>query len=347
MLPRTLASSLLVAAALAVTTVTGCNKKPQLTEVQVPDEGVKLRYDLTPGQEYNGSITMSTAAQTPMGDMTSIVKFNAAIVVSNKEQDGSPLLRATLSGIEATARMPEGIPAAAAGINPEAAAALNGMELRFNMDANGKISNTPEPPEAAANEIKMMIGLLTSALEGGLSLRMPPEAVKGGATWDTTSKELDENVTSAKGTGSLEGLARNEAGEDVATLAYTGESKSERSRGDQKLEVNQKVETNALFSASGGYPVTIERKINNEIVGQVTFLIEIEAEWTKGGKQDVGPVISESSADDQEVQEITDPCDPDYVGAGECADDELPAEEAPPPAEGTAEAPPPADKTAE
>lgn len=332
MLSRTLASPFFLAAALVLSAGSGCNKNGKLTEVEVPEAGMSLRYDLTPGQEYSGEVTMRTAAQTPMGDMTSTVKFNVALVVSAKSEDGAQLVRATVSGIEANARMPAGIPAAAAGINPEAAAALNGMELRFNINPRGKVSNTPEPPESAPPEIKAMIGLITSGLEGGLSLRLPEESLKAGATWDSTSEEQDEDVKSAKGTGSLERFARNEAGEDVATLAYVGESQSERTQGENTMQVNQKVETNAEFSASGGYPISIKRKINNEIVGQVTFIIELDAEWSKGALQEVAPAAPTSAPanDGTEVQDVNDPCDPDYVGMGVCEADEaeLAAEEA-------------------
>ena len=104
---------------------------------------------------------------------------------------------------------------------------------------------------------------------------------------------------------------------------------SKRQAGPQEVTIKQNVETKSMFSASGGYPISLERKIKNEIVGQTTILIEIESEWTKGGKQDVAPAPAASESE-SEVQAIDDPCDPDYVGMGECVEEGAePAAEAP------------------
>ncbi|MCH9682397.1 MAG: hypothetical protein K0V04_13250 [Deltaproteobacteria bacterium] len=323
MLRSTLASSLLLATALVLPG--GCTKKPQLTDVAVPEAGVSLRYDLTPGQQYDGHVRMRNSAQTPMGDVVTVLDFDVALVVSAKSEDGAQLVRATVQGIELDLRLPDGIPAAMTGMNPEAAGSLNGMELRFNLDAHGSVSNEPEAPQNAPPEIKNMISMIGSALTAGF-VRVPEQPIKDGESWDASNKEPDENVVSSTNTGTLKGLARNDAGEDLAQLGFVAEI--EAKRGEQKFLVKQEVE--ASFSASGGYPVTVERKINNEIVGQGSLLSEIEATWTKGDKQAVeGATEAAPAADGAEVQEITDPCDPDYVGAGECADDELPVEPAP------------------
>jgi hypothetical protein len=92
----------------------------------------------------------------------------------------------------------------------------------------------------------------------------------------------------------------------------------------QPIKIDQDVK--ASFSTTGGYAVAVERKIVNEIVGKATVLVEIEASWTKGGKQ---PVEAAGPTPAGEVQTIIDPCDPDYVGAEECPTDAPPAETAP------------------
>ncbi|MCA9706116.1 MAG: hypothetical protein KDK70_09735 [Myxococcales bacterium] len=316
MLRRT--SSLLVAIALALPLGSGCTKKPKLTEVEVPEAGVSLRYDVTPGQEYGGHVKMRNSAQTPVGDVVTTIEFDVALAVTGTTVGDAMLVRATVREIALDMRLPEGIPAAAAGgMNPEAAKALNGMELRFNLDARGEVDDVPEPPESAPPETKVMIGLITTALTTGLSVRVPEQPVKDGESWDAKSSEQREGVRSSSSTGRLDGLGRNEAGEDIAKLVYTGEMDAERSMGEQKFQVKQKIDTEVSFSATGGYPASIKRKINTEIVGQGSTLSEIEASWTKGGKQQVESV---GPAPTSEVQDIDDPCDPDYVGMGECVE---------------------------
>jgi hypothetical protein len=252
---------------------------------------------------------MKNTAATPVGDVITSIEFDVAMVVSANEDASGKLVRATVKGIKLDLRLPEGIPAAmAGGLTPEAAAALNGMELRFNLSDRGEVSNEPEPPESAPMEIKAIIGMISSALTSGF-VRVPEQPVKDGESWDAKSKESKATVKSATHTGTLEGLGRNEAGEDIAQLAFVASIEAERE--GQTFKVKQDVK--ASFSTTGGYPVSVKRTINNEIVGQGTLLSEIEAEWKKGGKQAV-----EGAAPSGEVQAITDPCDPDYVGAEEC-----------------------------
>jgi len=317
-------SPLVVAVALALPLGHGCNKQQQLTEVEVPEAGVSLRYDLTPGQEYVGHVKMRNSAQTPMGDVVTTLACDVKVVVSGKPAGDGMLVRATVDAIDFSMRLPDGIPAAAVGgMNAEMAKSLDGMELRFNLDARGNVDDLPEPPESAGAGIQGMIGMITQAVSAGLGVRMPEQPVKGGESWDALSKDPDESVVSATHTGTLEGLGRNAAGEDVAQLVYVADIESTTEQGGQTFTVKQKADTKAAFSASGGYPVTVTRKLNNEVVGQATILIEIDAEWSKGGKQavEMAPPASDTTT---EVQAVSDPCDPDYAGMEECADDALP-----------------------
>ena len=321
MLARTPARVLLVAAALALPFGSGCNKKQQLTEVEVPEAGLTLRYDLTPGQTYQGHVRMRNAAQTPMGEIISIVELDAALTVLSRGDQSKREVEVTVSNIQVDLRLPEGIPAGAAGMSPDSAKALEGMQIRFDLDAQGDTSNEPEPPEGMDPAMAGMIGMVTSAVTAGISVRLPDQAIEDGATWDAVPKERDEEIKSAKSTGAFEGLGRNDAGEDIARLSFESATESVRTQGTLELTIKAEATTKATFSASGGYPVSVERKINNEIVGQATILIEIDAEWSKGSKVAVEAAPEAAPADDADAQEVTDPCDPDYAGMEECADD--------------------------
>lgn len=315
MLRRPLASSLL-ALALVLPFGAGCSKKPQLAEVEVPEAGVSMRYDLTPGQQYAGHVRMRNSVQTPVGDVVTRIELDVALQVTGQSGANGTLVRATLNEISLDLRLPEGIPAAAAGgLTPEAAAALDGIELQFVLDEHGEITDEPEPPKDAPMETQAIASMLTSALMASF-VRVPEQPVKDGESWDAASKQPKPGVTSSSSTGTLEGLGRNEAGEDIAKLAFEGRSEGERE--GRTLKVEQKVK--AQFSASGGYPTLVERTINSEVVGQGTMLSEIEAQWSKGSVQAVeaAPAAEPAATSTEDVQTITDPCDPDYVGAEEC-----------------------------
>lgn len=307
---RSLVSSILIALALALPSA-GCGKtKSKLTEVAVPEAGVSMRYDLAPGQEYAGHVKQRTTLPTPVGDVLTTIEFDVALVVTGTEDASGKLVSAVVKGIKLDVRLPEGVPAeAVGGLTPQAAAALDGTELRFNLSEHGDVSNEPEPPEAAPPETQAVIGMITSGLMSSF-VRVPEQPVKDGESWDAKSKESKATVKSATVTGTLEGLGRNATGEDIAQLVYVANIEAEQQ--GQPVKVKQDVK--ASFSTTGGYPVTVERKIDNEIVGKATVLIEIEAEWKKGGKQ----AVESGSPPPGEVQAITDPCDPDYVGAEEC-----------------------------
>jgi hypothetical protein len=300
--------------ALSLPGLPGCGKE-KLTEIAAPESGVSLRYDLAAGQSYGGHIKMRNAAQTPLGDVITSCEFDVDLVVAGP-LDGKSLLKATVAAIKVDVRLPEGFPSEAGGqVPPEAIAAVDGMELRFNLDERGDLTEMPEPPENAAPEVKLVVTMVSSALSAGF-VKLPEQALKVGDSWDATPKDAPAGST---GTGKLDGMARHEAvGEDVAKLAYSIDIKAPEAKADAPPGPGmgaRKQEVEALFSVAG-YPVKIDRKISAEIRGVGGASIEVTAEWKKLGKRAVEPPTGPAGAG--EVQAITDPCDPDYVGSVEC-----------------------------
>ncbi len=308
--------------AVAVPLVGGCGKK-KLTEIEVPDAGVDLRYDLTAGQAYGGHLKMRNAVQTPIGDLIQSIEFDVELVVNGPIGE-SNLVAATVSDIKFDVRLPEGMPADAAKQMPSAeeAAAVGGTQLRFHLDEQGKVTEMPEPPKEIADKVGQVVGMVAGALQAGF-VTLPGKPLKNGETWDPVS----DDDTGRKGTGTFNGMARDGAsGADVARLTYAFERNPEAEGGGSgpRMEGNQDIEV--LF-ATDGYPVQIKRKISGDIKGIGGFNSEVTAEWKKLDKRAVTAPTNEV------VQEITDPCDPDYVGPEECG----PAEPAEAPAEGDGE----------
>ena len=315
-----LRGKLWVALSLAVTVplVGGCGKK-NLTEIEVPDAGVDLRYDLSAGQAYGGHLKMRNAVQTPIGDMIQSIEFDVELVVSGPIGE-SNLVAATVTDIKFDVRLPEGMPGEAAKQLPSAeeAAAVSGTQLRFHLDDQGKVTEMPEPPKDVADKIGQVVGMVAGALQAGF-VTLPGKPLKNGDTWDPVSAD-DKGRT---GTGTFNGMARDDAsGSEVARLTYAYQRSPDAEEGGSGPRVEGSQDIEVLF-ATDGYPVQIKRKSSGDIKGLGGFNSEVTAEWKKLDKRAVTPPTND------EVQEITDPCDPDYVGPEECG----PAEPAEAPAD--------------
>lgn len=302
----------------------GCDKgeKRNLTEVEAPTEGITLRYDLSPGQTYDGNIRMRNSIRSPVGDIIQTIEFDVALLVSGVGTEEQQLVVATIDDIGFDLRLPDGIPAAAAGgLTPELATQLNGLELRFQLDRLGAVSEMPDPPADQSPQIKAMIGMLAGAL-GASFVRLPDEPIKQGESWDATSKpEPGEEDLVRTGRGTFKSMARDaERNEELVALDLEGKTEGTMTANGQKHQISSDQKADVLFSITAGFPAKVARKRNGQAPGVGDMYSEIDADWTKGERK---PVKAEAPPVEQE---ITDPCDPDYVGAEECAEEEAEAE---------------------
>ena len=305
----------------------GCDKgqKRTLTEVEAPVEGVTMAYDLSPGQTYDGEIRMRNTIASPMGDVIQTIEFDVTVMASGVGTDDQRLMLATFDDIGFDLRLPDGIPPqAAGGLTPDLAAKLNGMEIRFQLDRYGRVSEMPEPPKNQPPEVQGIIGLLSGALASSF-VRLPNKPIKQGESWDATSEpEPGKEDLVQSGRGTFKSLARDaQRNEELAKLDLEGKTEGTIDANGKKVEISSKQTAEVLFSLTAGFPAKVKRKRNAPAPGIGDVFTEVDAEWTKGERKavEVEPV----------EQEITDPCDPDYVGGDDCPDDD--AEAAAPAAE--------------
>lgn len=298
---------LALAAALLGCFGTACNKE-QLAAAAVPDEGVTMTYDLTPGQTYQGHVSQRTVAATPMGNVDMRLEYDLDVIVTGASSAQGPLLAATFSNIKANAIMPGGIPAAAAGFDPEIAKSLNGVEMRFNLSEGGEIENMPELPEDQPPALLMMLGQMTGGIQASFA-RLPDKPLKKGESW-TRNRDEDGVTTSMK--GEFKDFGSNDAGETVATLETENNGEIKREVQGETMEGTISGLSTVQFVTSAGYASALERKIRQTAGGQEINL-EFDITWTKGEKKTVEMK--------PEVQAVTDPCDADYVGGEECPAD--------------------------
>ena len=224
-------------AALAVGVVLpACGKKKQLTEVNVPDAGVALRYDLTPGQKYAGHVRVRNQFNTPGGEIVTKVEFDVDLLVTGTKDETGALLTASVKNITVDAIVPDGIPKEMTGLSAEVAQQLNGVEISFNIDEHGKVSNVPDPPKELAMPIKATLAQLTSGILFGL-VRVPEASLKKGQTWTPQNTREDPNVK-VSGSGKFEGMVRDDkSGLSLAKLSIESTSEGESEAEGQKLNI--------------------------------------------------------------------------------------------------------------
>ncbi len=297
---------LALAAALLGCFGTSCEKKPSAAVV-VPDEGVTMRYDLTPGQTYAAHIEQKTLIETPMGNVDIRLEYDVALLVTGTTSADGPLLAATFNNIKANAIMPGGIPAAAAGFDPAVATTLNGVELRFNMTEGGELENMPELPEGQPPAIVAIMSQLTGGLQASFA-RLPDAPLKEGETW---SRDQEEDGTTSTMSGKLKKLRANGAGDTVATLETENSGKIKSEAEGKTIEGTVSGLSTIAFVSSAGYASSLDRKIR-QATNLADVNLEFEVTWTKGEKQAVEV--------QGEVQAVTDPCDADYVGGEACTE---------------------------
>ena len=302
----------LVAALALGSALPACGKK-KMTEVQTPDAGVALKYDLTPGQVYEGHVKLRNQINTPAGDIVTKVEFDVDLLVTGARDATGPLLTATVKNIVVDAIVPDGIPKEMTGLSQEVAGQLNGVEISFNFDEQGKVSNVPDPPDNLPMPVKATLGLLTSGILYGL-VRVPQTTLKKGQTWTPESQRDDDDMT-VTGSGTFDGMVRDDkSGASLAKLSIASTSQGEREAEGTKLKIESSQTVAVLFLAEAGFPAEVKRDFKMAIGDAGDLIGEAEVVWKKGAKREV-EVVPQG-----EVQDITDPCDPDYVGPEECKD---------------------------
>ncbi len=125
--------------------------------------------------------------------------------------------------------------------------------------------------------------------------------------------------------------ARDGGGDDTTDLTRLSITESEKEVTTAKTgshEVTKETSTIAYFAHGDQYLRTLSRDRRTFDPGVSTTFAKIEVEWTKA------PPPQGAAAAMKQVQDIDNPCHPDYVGGEECAD-AAPAEPeaAPAPAE--------------
>ena len=130
--PRLLLSLLLCASPWVLSPLLlGCKTGPQLTKIEAPAEGIALRYDLTPGQVYKGSVRHNETIRSSNTSNSSSnhFSFDLTLVVRGPDQEhGGTHVTARFSAVTVRWTPPPGLPVSVAELNKNASKQLQGLE---------------------------------------------------------------------------------------------------------------------------------------------------------------------------------------------------------------------------
>ncbi|WP_434427488.1 hypothetical protein [Nannocystis pusilla] len=339
--PRWLLALLLCAAP----SLSGCNTGPGLTKVEAPAEGITLRYDLTPGQVYQGSVRRSATirAATSATSTSQGFSFDLTLTVRGPDEThGGTAVTARFSGVQVKWSLPPSFPVSVAEFNRTAGQQLQGLEVDFNVDESGKILHMPELPEDLSAELRVVLQQALDALETAF-LTVPARPLKAGDTWKDDKKRGRKGKLGRYSEGTVTSKVDGfyKTGEPPITVArlVTDTDETEiTTTSSGSHEVKKQSTITALFATEQHY---LYSYVNEEQIfdaGNTNTFAKTEVNWAKPASQTGG-------APPTKVQDISDPCHPDYVGSEDCneaappppAGGEPPASSQPP----TTSAPPP------
>jgi hypothetical protein len=287
----------------------GCGD-PSLRKVSAPRGGIALAYDLVPKAAYSGKVAVGVTRQIDGVEkpLRQAITGDVTMVVLGESPEGGTRVRVTLTSGDLDWALLPSSGYARDQFLKMAAKYLKGLHMPMTIGPRGGVLERPSPPADAPDEVVEVIDAVIDAVALSF-VSVPDKKLSRGDRWTPA------------GAGRMEsryrGLFRHEErDEDVARfeLAITSAPIGPDDQGERQGTLV------ALF-ATAGYPASIDLEARDFDPTLGMSFRRIQVEWTKGG---VAPIDLAVPRDEgpQDVQVITDPCNPDYVGPRMCDDDE-------------------------
>jgi hypothetical protein len=338
---------LLVVVTLCAAPLLACGDR-NMQKIEAPASGVTLAYDLSPGQVYKGKvISKETVVGTSGNKIARGFSFDVSLVVRGPDEArGGTKVTARYTNVDIRWGLPGASPISITALVNKATAQLQGLEVDFNVDESGKILYMPELPDDLADDLRAVLQEALDTLETAF-LSVPQRPLKIADTWK------DDKTRGRKGklgryleavvTTKVDGFFRESAtNTDLTRLTIDETEKEVTTAKTGSHEVTKETTTTAYFAHGGRYLHKLVRDRRVFDPGNATTFAGLDVTWTKAPAAAVGPVAPTTI---KQVQEISDPCHPDYVGGEECQPAGAPgaaAETAPGEAAPAAPAPAPA-----
>ena len=307
----------MLAAALGLPVVLiGCGNK-DMQKIEVPSDGVRLSYDLQPGASYKGHIRVgNTQAVEGLGNMNRNIEADVQLVALRPDPArGGTLIQARFSNVNLDWALPPNLPISADDFLSMTVEAVQGMNVNFVVSERGEIMFMPPPPQDVPDQMRLVITNLTDALESAF-LPVPERNLGPGESWSEEEKSGRKGKLGRYREGTIttrfDGMFRDaQRKEDMAKLVIQHDRTDVITTKDGSRQNELEGKTVAYFS-SNGYLALLESEQRDFDPQQGMTFRKVRASWQK--------TASGEAAAQDEVQAITDPCDPDYVGPEPCAD---------------------------
>jgi hypothetical protein len=239
--------------------------------------------------------------------------------VLSVDEAGVARVAATVSNIVIAWNIPD-LPISLDEFNANAKKMLEGVTIRFNVDPQGRVSDIPAPPPTLDDAT---VGVLDSVIEGLTSAFyvLPTEPLTAGKTWDDTDtrgrKDKLGKYVEETSHGALVGLFESEAHEKLAQLTIDGDRSETTTTKAGASSTRVRSATTVLFDTEANYMTRIESKMNST-QGPNTTTVQFLATWKQASAG--GGANAVTVEPEPQVQNISDPCNDDYVGPDDCMD---------------------------
>lgn len=322
---------LLVVLTLCAAPTLACGDK-NMQKIEAPTSGVTLAYDLTPGQVYKGKvISKETVVGTSGNKIARGFSFDVSLAVRGPDEThGGTKVTARYTNVDIRWGLPGATPFSITELVNKATAQLQGLEVDFNVDASGKILYMPDLPEDIADDLRVVLQEALDTLETAF-LSVPQRPLKIADTWKDDKKRGRQGklgrYLEAVVTTKVDGFFRESASKTDLTKLTIDESEKEVTTAKSgSHEVTKETTTTAYFAHGDRYLHRLVRDRKVFDPGNATTFAGLDVTWTKAESSAAAPVAAPTV---KQVQDISDPCHPDYVGGEECAP-AAPAGETPP-----------------
>ena len=295
-----------------------------MEKIESPASGVTLAYDLSPGQVYRGKVSnKQTVVGTSGNKIARGFSFDVSLAIRGPATDayGGTLVTARYTNVDIRWGLPSGSPIGVGELVSKATSQLQGLEVDFNVDETGKVLHMPELPADMPEDLRFVLQEAIDTLETAF-LPVPARPLKIGDTWKDDKQRGRKGklgrYLEAKVTTKVDGFFRDTLANIDLTKLTISESENEVTTAKTGSHaVTKEIQTTAFFAHGDRYLRRLVRDGKTFDPGNATIFAGLDVTWTK----ETAAAASAAPAVVKQVQDISDPCHPDYVGGDECQPD--------------------------